>query len=98
MYISQHQNKASAMAVIQSRVDQLEMACQNKMNAQYSQSLTDMTWGSQIRSYVLQEDVEGFILSYLSACLDKDEDDNGESDLHNFAKAEPVPHVQTLNL
>ncbi|KAM1051750.1 hypothetical protein ACFX13_034035 [Malus domestica] len=47
---------------------------------------------------VIEEDVEGFILSYLSACLDKDEDDNGESDLHNFAKAEPVPHVQTLNL
>ncbi|CAN6724532.1 unnamed protein product [Malus baccata var. baccata] len=44
MYKSQHQNKASAMAVIQPRVDQLEMACQNKMNAQYSQSLTDITW------------------------------------------------------
>ncbi|KAB2621609.1 peptide chain release factor 1-like [Pyrus ussuriensis x Pyrus communis] len=95
---SQHQNKASAMAVIQSRVEQLEMACQNKMNAQYSQSLTDITWGSQIRSYVLQPyrmvkdlrtnyevsdpdsvlevDVDGFILSYLSACLDRDEDDN----------------------
>ncbi|KAB2634675.1 peptide chain release factor 1-like [Pyrus ussuriensis x Pyrus communis] len=95
---SQHQNKASAMAVIQSRVDQLEMARQNKMNAQYSQSLTDITWGSQIRSYVLQPyrmvkdlrtnyevsdpdsvlegDLDGFILSYLSACLDKDEDDN----------------------
>ncbi|CAN6581845.1 unnamed protein product [Malus baccata var. baccata] len=42
---------------------------------------------------VIEEDVEGFILSYLSACLDKDEDDNGESNLHNFAKAEPVPHV-----
>ncbi|XP_068341657.1 peptide chain release factor PrfB2, chloroplastic-like [Pyrus communis] len=95
---SQHQNKASAMAVIQSRVDQLEMARQNKMNAQYSQSLTDITWGSQIRSYVLQPyrmvkdlrtnyevsdpdsvlegDLDGFILSYLSACLDKDEEDN----------------------
>ncbi|KAB2630262.1 peptide chain release factor 1-like [Pyrus ussuriensis x Pyrus communis] len=92
---SQHQNKASAMAVIQSRVDQLEMACQNKMNVQYSQSFTDITWGSQTRSYVLhmvkdlrtnyevsdpdsvlEGDVDGFILSYLSACLDRDEDDN----------------------
>ncbi|KAM2712999.1 hypothetical protein EV1_032930 [Malus domestica] len=47
---------------------------------------------------VIEENVEGFILSYLSACLDKDEDDNRESDLHNFAKAELVPHVQTSNL
>ncbi|KAL6146504.1 hypothetical protein ACLB2K_057183 [Fragaria x ananassa] len=94
---SQHQNKASAMAVIQARVDQLEMARQTQKNAQYSQSLTDITWGSQIRSYVLQPyrmvkdlrtnyevsdpdsvlegDLDGFILSYLSASLDKDEDD-----------------------
>ncbi|KAG6702342.1 hypothetical protein I3842_07G029800 [Carya illinoinensis] len=93
---SQHQNKASAMAVLQSRVDQLEMARQAQMNAQHTQSLTDITWGSQIRSYVLhpyrmvkdlrtsyevsdpdsvlEGDLDGFILSYLSASLDKDED------------------------
>jgi protein subunit release factor B len=41
------------MAVLQSRVDQLEMARQAQMNAQHTQSLTDITWGSQIRSYVL---------------------------------------------
>ncbi|KAL0006281.1 hypothetical protein SO802_013842 [Lithocarpus litseifolius] len=52
---SQHQNKASAMAVLQSRLDQLEMARQAQMNALYTQSLTDITWGSQIRSYVLHE-------------------------------------------
>ncbi|GAV89237.1 RF-1 domain-containing protein/PCRF domain-containing protein [Cephalotus follicularis] len=94
---SQHQNKASAMAVLQSRVDQLEMARQAQMNAQHTQSLTDITWGSQIRSYVLhpyrmvkdlrtnyevsnpdsvlEGDLDGFILSYLSSCLDRDEDD-----------------------
>jgi len=41
------------MAVLQSRLDQLEMARQAQLNAQHTQSLTDITWGSQIRSYVL---------------------------------------------
>ncbi|KAL4556214.1 hypothetical protein LXL04_038858 [Taraxacum kok-saghyz] len=50
---SQHQNKASAMAVLQSRLDQREMARQAQMNSQYTQSLTDNSWGNQIRSYVL---------------------------------------------
>ncbi|KAK1434475.1 hypothetical protein QVD17_00218 [Tagetes erecta] len=50
---SQHQNKASAMAVLQSRLDQREMARQAQMNAQYTQSLTDNSFGNQIRSYVL---------------------------------------------
>ncbi|KAI3770470.1 hypothetical protein L6452_01604 [Arctium lappa] len=50
---SQHQNKASAMAVLQSRLDQREMVRQAQMNAQYTQSLTDNSWGNQIRSYVL---------------------------------------------
>ncbi|XP_062081854.1 peptide chain release factor PrfB2, chloroplastic [Humulus lupulus] len=93
---SQHQNKASAMAVLQSRLDQLEMTRQAQMNSQHTQSLTDITWGSQIRSYVLhpyrmvkdlrtnyevsdpdsvlEGDLDGFIMSYLSASLDKDLD------------------------
>ncbi|KAK7397120.1 hypothetical protein VNO78_18287 [Psophocarpus tetragonolobus] len=93
---SQHQNKASAMAVLQSRLDQLELARQAQLNAQHTKSLTDITWGSQIRSYVLhpyrmvkdlrtnyevsdpdsvlEGDLDGFILSYLSASLDKDDD------------------------
>ncbi|KAK7337690.1 hypothetical protein VNO77_18275 [Canavalia gladiata] len=94
---SQHQNKASAMAVLQSRLDQLEMARQAQLNALHTQSLTDITWGSQIRSYVLhpyrmvkdlrtnyevsdpdsvlEGDLDGFILSYLSSSLDKEEND-----------------------
>ncbi|GMH10428.1 hypothetical protein Nepgr_012269 [Nepenthes gracilis] len=93
---SQHQNKASAMAVLQSRVDQLEMARQAQMNAQHTQSLTEISWGNQIRTYVLhpyqmvkdlrtnyevsdpdsvlEGDLDGFILCFLSAALDKDED------------------------
>ena len=94
---SQHQNKASAMAVLKSRLDQLEMARQAQLNSQHTQSLTDITWGSQIRSYVLhpyrmvkdlrtnyevsdpdsvlEGDIDGFILSYLSATLDKEDSD-----------------------
>ncbi|XP_015570378.2 peptide chain release factor PrfB2, chloroplastic isoform X1 [Ricinus communis] len=93
---SQHMNKASAMAVLQSRLDQLEMARQAQMNAQHTQSLTEISWGNQIRTYVLhpyrmvkdlrtnyevsdpdsvlEGEIDGFILSYLSASLDKDED------------------------
>ncbi|KAK9147033.1 hypothetical protein Sjap_006936 [Stephania japonica] len=92
---SQHQNKAMAMAVLQSRLDQLEMARQAQLNAQHTQSLTDISWGNQIRTYVLhpyrmvkdlrtnyevsdpdsvlEGDIDGFILSFLSASLDKDE-------------------------
>lgn len=50
---SQHQNKASAMTVLQARLDQLEMVRQAQMNAQHTQSLTEISWGNQIRTYVL---------------------------------------------
>lgn len=50
---SQHQNKASAMSVLQCRLDQLEMARQAQMNSEHTRSLTDISWGNQIRSYVL---------------------------------------------
>ncbi|KAJ9180332.1 hypothetical protein P3X46_008590 [Hevea brasiliensis] len=93
---SQHMNKASAMAVLQSRLDRLEMARQAQMNAQHTHSLTEISWGNQIRTYVLHPyrmvkdlrtnyevsdpdtvlggAIDGFILSYLSASVDKDED------------------------
>ncbi|KAI9186549.1 hypothetical protein LWI28_018457 [Acer negundo] len=45
---SQHQNKASAMAVLQSRLDQLDMTGQAQMNAQHTQSLTEISWGNHI--------------------------------------------------
>ncbi|XWS58103.1 hypothetical protein CRYUN_Cryun08bG0006000 [Craigia yunnanensis] len=83
------------MAVLQSRLDQLEMARQEQMNSQHTQSLTEISWGNQISTYVLhpyctvkdlktnyefsdpntvlEGDLDDFILSYLSASLDKDE-------------------------
>ncbi|KAL3834998.1 hypothetical protein ACJIZ3_009734 [Penstemon smallii] len=95
---SQHQNRSSAMAVLQSRLDQLEMTRQAEMNAEHTQSLTDINFGSQIRSYVLhpyrmvkdhrtnyevsdpdsvlEGDLDGFVLSFLSASLDKNEEDD----------------------
>ncbi|KAK9715073.1 hypothetical protein RND81_06G141400 [Saponaria officinalis] len=94
---SQHQNKASAMAVLQSRIDQLEMARQAQMNAHHTESLTDISWGNPIRTYVLHpyrmvkdlrtnyeisdpdsvldSDLDGFIISFLSSSLDKDDGD-----------------------
>ncbi|XP_071675327.1 peptide chain release factor PrfB2, chloroplastic isoform X2 [Lolium perenne] len=50
---SQHMNRASAMAVLQSRLDQLEITRQAQMNAEHTQSLNEISWGNQIRSYVL---------------------------------------------
>lgn len=50
---SQHRNKEMAMSVLQSRLDQLEMARQAQSSSQHTQSLSDITWGNQIRSYVL---------------------------------------------
>ncbi|KAM3251604.1 hypothetical protein P3L10_005674 [Capsicum annuum] len=50
--LSQHSNKASALAVLQSRLDQLEMARQAQMNAQHTQSLTEISWGNQISTCV----------------------------------------------
>ena len=53
-------NRASAMAVLQSRLDQLEITRQAQMNAEHTQSLSEISWGNQIRSYVLQVRLPSF--------------------------------------
>ncbi|KAL0375825.1 UNVERIFIED_CONTAM: Peptide chain release factor PrfB2, chloroplastic [Sesamum calycinum] len=90
---SQHQNKASAMAVLQSRLDQLEMETSAQINAEHTQSLNRHKFWQPNTPYrmvkdhrtdyevsdpdtVLQGDLDGFILSYLSASLDKNEDED----------------------
>lgn len=40
--------------MLQSRLHQIEVTRRAKANAQHTQALSDGSWGSQIRSYVLQ--------------------------------------------
>lgn len=57
------------MAVLQSRLNQLEMARQAQINAQHTQSLSDITWGNQIRSYVLHVSCKHGVLSIHLLCV-----------------------------
>lgn len=51
---SQHRNRADAMAMLRSKLYELELAArQDKVNEQNAKK-TDNSWGNQIRSYVLQ--------------------------------------------
>ncbi|KAH7431855.1 hypothetical protein KP509_08G069700 [Ceratopteris richardii] len=50
---SQHRNKQTAMAVLQARLQHREMAEQTKANAHHTAALGEISWGNQIRSYVL---------------------------------------------
>lgn len=51
---SQHQNKASAMTILASRLAELEQNRTEDRLRQLRGDLTSAEWGSQIRSYVLQ--------------------------------------------
>nr|DAD33135.1 TPA_asm: hypothetical protein HUJ06_011986 [Nelumbo nucifera] len=70
------------MAMLQSRLYQLEMARQAQLNVQHIQSLTESmvkdlrtNHGVSDPDSVIKGDLDGFILSFLSASLGKDEDD-----------------------
>jgi len=51
---SQHQNRANAMKALQSRLYELEMQKRNEAAQAAHDAKTDIGWGHQIRSYVLQ--------------------------------------------
>lgn len=51
---SQHQNRAQAMAVLKSRLYEMEMKKREMANDAQYDNKTDIGWGHQIRSYVLQ--------------------------------------------
>jgi len=51
---SQHRNKQTALGVLQSRLYQMEVTRRAKATSKHTQSLSDVSWGNQIRSYVLQ--------------------------------------------
>jgi peptide chain release factor 2 len=50
---SQHQNRATAMKMLKSRLYELELAKRNQERDKIEAGKKDIAWGSQIRSYVL---------------------------------------------
>lgn len=52
---SQHKNKASAMKQLQAKLYELEMQKRNSAAQELEDSKSDIGWGSQIRSYVLDQ-------------------------------------------
>ncbi len=50
---SQHQNKAEAMKQLRAKLYELEMLARNTEKQELEDSKSDIGWGSQIRSYVL---------------------------------------------
>lgn len=52
---SQHKNKAQAMKLLKAKLYELEIQKQNADKQQMEDSKSDIGWGSQIRSYVLDQ-------------------------------------------
>jgi peptide chain release factor 2 len=52
---SQHRNRAEAMAMLRSRLFELELRKRNEERQAMEASKTDIAWGHQIRSYVLDQ-------------------------------------------
>ena len=52
---SQHKNKDHAMKQLRAKLYELEMQKRNEVNQQLEDSKSDIGWGSQIRSYVLDQ-------------------------------------------
>ncbi len=52
---SQHRNRAAAMAMLKSRLYERELQARNKEKEKLEESKSDIEWGHQIRSYVLDQ-------------------------------------------
>ncbi|MGZ5034847.1 MAG: peptide chain release factor 2 [Usitatibacter sp.] len=52
---SQHRNQAEAMAMLKSKLYELELRKQNEAKQKMEDAKTDIGWGHQIRSYVLDQ-------------------------------------------
>jgi peptide chain release factor 2 len=52
---SQHRNKAECMTMLKSKLFELEIRKQNERKDKMEESKTDIGWGHQIRSYVLDQ-------------------------------------------
>ena len=76
---SQHANKAAAMEMLKSKLDELEMRKRNEEKQALEEGKSDVGWGSQIRSYVLDssriKDLRtGYEVGNTKAVLDGDLD------------------------
>jgi peptide chain release factor 2 len=84
---SQHKNRATAMAMLKARLYEAEMQKREEAANAESAAKTDVGWGHQIRSYVLQpyqmvKDLRtGYETSNTAAVLDGDLDDFMEASL-----------------
>jgi peptide chain release factor 2 len=77
---SQHRNRAEAMAMLKARLYELELRKRNEEKQALEDSKTDIGWGRQIRSYVLDQsrikDLRtGVEIGNTQAVLDGDLDD-----------------------
>jgi peptide chain release factor 2 len=52
---SQHRNRAAAMAMLKSRLYERELQARNEEKQKLEESKSDIEWGHQIRSYVLDQ-------------------------------------------
>jgi peptide chain release factor 2 len=52
---SQHRNRAEAMAMLKAKLYELELRKQNEQKQKLEDTKTDIGWGHQIRSYVLDQ-------------------------------------------
>jgi len=84
---SQHKNRATAMGMLKARLYEIELQKREEASNAESAAKTDVGWGHQIRSYVLQpyqmvKDLRtGHETSNTSAVLDGDLDDFMEASL-----------------
>jgi len=83
---SQHRNRAEAMAMLKSRLYELELRKRQEEQQKLEDSKTDIGWGHQIRSYVLdQSRIKDLRTNYevgnTQAVLDGDLDDFIEASL-----------------
>jgi peptide chain release factor 2 len=52
---SQHRNRATAMSQLKAKLYEMEMLKRNEAQQKLEESKSDISWGSQIRSYVLDQ-------------------------------------------
>ena len=55
VFISKHKNKENALKQLKSKLYELELQKQNQERQELEESKSDIGWGSQIRSYVLDQ-------------------------------------------